>query len=200
VVAHSSSALWTVDLSLVAAAWVLFALIFLLRARSLRPLVRNRDRRSLLGLALEIAGYVVVRAGPRSGAPPHFPGAVGRTALTLAAAVILATSLLLIRDAVTALGKHWSLAAHVVEGHRLVTSGAYSLVRHPIYTGMLGMLIGTALAISTWWALIAGMAVFLIGTGLRIRTEEGLLRAEFGDAYREYARRVPALIPRPPRA
>ena len=92
------------------------------------------------------------------------------------------------------LGRQWSLGARVVQGHELITGGAYSLVRHPIYTGMFGMLLGTALAVSSWWALLAGAAVFLLGTALRIRVEERLLMAEFGEAYRDYARTVPALL------
>lgn len=106
---------------------------------------------------------------------------------------------MLIYAALRVLGKQWSLGARVVEGHELVTSGAYGLVRHPIYTGMLGMLLGSALAVSSWWALLAGALVFLIGTGLRVRAEERLLIAEFGEAYRDYARTVPALVPWWPR-
>lgn len=196
-VANSSSILWKADFALVAAAWIAFALVFLLRARSVRSLVRSRDRRSLFGLALEIVGYLIVRAGLRHGSVSFLPlGFAGQLVATALAALLLASAVALAFAAVRRLGKQWSLAARVAEHHELVTTGAYSLVRHPIYTAMFGMLLGTALAVSTWWALLAGGAVFLAGTFLRIRVEERLLTAEFGDAYRMYAGTVPALIPR----
>jgi protein-S-isoprenylcysteine O-methyltransferase Ste14 len=46
-------------------------------------------------------------------------------------------------SAVCALGKQWSIAARVVEGHELITDGPYRIVRHPIYAGMLGLLVAT---------------------------------------------------------
>ncbi len=86
--------------------------------------------------------------------------------------------------------------ARVVEGHELVQQGPYAVVRNPIYTAMLVNLIATMLAFSTWWGDIFAMAVFLIGTEIRIRSEEKLLRENFGASFAEYARRVPALFPR----
>jgi protein-S-isoprenylcysteine O-methyltransferase Ste14 len=71
----------------------------------------------------------------------------------------------------------------------------YARVRHPIYTGMLGMLLATGLAASRPAALLAGLIVFWVGTLIRIRSEERLLRAAFGAEYDNYARRVPAVVP-----
>jgi protein-S-isoprenylcysteine O-methyltransferase Ste14 len=197
-----ADALHTAELSVVGIAWLLFALTFLLHARSLRTGVRVvGDRRSLIGFALQIAGYVIVRAGLRSSSDLFLPwGTAGEIASLIVAVVVLGAALVSISAAVRVLGRQWSLAARVVEGHELVTSGVYGVVRHPIYTGMLGMLLGTALAVSSWWALIVGALIFLVGTALRVRVEERLLVAQFGDAYRDYAQRVPALIPRLHRA
>jgi protein-S-isoprenylcysteine O-methyltransferase Ste14 len=79
----------------------------------------------------------------------------------------------------------------------LVTDGPYALVRHPIYTGMFGMLLATGLAVSRWHFLLAGAGLYWLGTVIRTRVEERLLRSAFGAAYDDYARRVPALIPLP---
>jgi protein-S-isoprenylcysteine O-methyltransferase Ste14 len=84
----------------------------------------------------------------------------------------------------------------LVEGHKLATSGPYAYVRHPIYTGMLGMLVATGLAISHWVALPAALAIFVVGTVIRVRSEEKLLREAFGEQYQTYAQRVPAIVPR----
>jgi protein-S-isoprenylcysteine O-methyltransferase Ste14 len=96
---------------------------------------------------------------------------------------------------VRALGKQWSLTARVTEGHRLVIEGPYRIVRNPIYTGMLGMLLATGFAFSRWPALVVGVVVFITGTMIRVRSEEKLLRETFGEEFEAYAKRVPALIP-----
>ena len=93
------------------------------------------------------------------------------------------------------MGKQWSLEARVLKGHKLITQGPYRIVRNPIYTGMLGMLIATGLAVSHWIGLVAGMIMFAIGTFIRVRSEEKLLRETFGNEWDEYARRVPAVVP-----
>jgi protein-S-isoprenylcysteine O-methyltransferase Ste14 len=78
----------------------------------------------------------------------------------------------------------------------LITAGPYSIVRNPIYLSMLGMYVASALAVSRWPALLGGFIVFLAGTAIRIRSEEKLLRDAFGAQFDDYARRVPALLPR----
>jgi protein-S-isoprenylcysteine O-methyltransferase Ste14 len=60
---------------------------------------------------------------------------------------------------------------------------------------MLGMLIATGLATEHWIAMIAAIIIFAIGMVIRVRSEEKLLRAEFGEEFEEYARRVPAVVP-----
>jgi protein-S-isoprenylcysteine O-methyltransferase Ste14 len=98
--------------------------------------------------------------------------------------------------AVLTLGKNWSYIAAVSPRHQLVTRGPYRYVRHPIYTGMLGLCVATGLAASQWWALPIAFAVFATGTWIRVRIEDQLLRATHGTAFADYARRVPALFPR----
>jgi protein-S-isoprenylcysteine O-methyltransferase Ste14 len=86
--------------------------------------------------------------------------------------------------------------ARVIEGHELISQGPYAVVRNPIYLAMLGMLLATGLAVSRWQALVVAAMVFAVGTAIRIRTEENLLRQAFGSKFEDYARRVPAFLPR----
>ncbi len=84
----------------------------------------------------------------------------------------------------------------LVEGHKLITEGPYADVRNPIYTGMFGMLIATGLAMDHWIATVIAVIIFAAGLVIRVRTEEKLLRAAFGEEFEDYAaRRVPAVIP-----
>jgi protein-S-isoprenylcysteine O-methyltransferase Ste14 len=113
-----------------------------------------------------------------------------------AGTVVLAVgSVWLIASAASTLGRQWALAARVIEGHKLITVGPYRFVRNPIYTGMFGLLVATGLAMQHWTALIVAVVLFAIGTVIRVRSEEKLLREAFGEEFEDYARRVPALLP-----
>ena len=94
-----------------------------------------------------------------------------------------------------ALGTMWSSTPVARERHVLRSEGPYAVTRHPIYTGILGMLLASAIALNfgAWVWLFVLVLVFF---ELRIRTEEQLLSEAYPDAYREYRRRVPQLIPR----
>jgi protein-S-isoprenylcysteine O-methyltransferase Ste14 len=116
-------------------------------------------------------------------------------ALSMITIALAAGSVWFCAASLRALGQQWSLAARVVEGHKLVTQGPYSIVRNPIYTGMFGMLLATGLAVSHWIGLVLAIVVFAIGTMIRVRSEERLLREMFGSGFDEYARKVPAVIP-----
>jgi len=178
--------------------WVFFAAIFLLRKRPPKAPDAKRDRTASLGIFLQMVGYFLVFLQP-----PHQPFLPPIAALAGIAGVVFGVftfgiavaSGWLIESAVRTLGKQWAMRARLVEGHQLITAGPYARIRNPIYTGMLGMLIATGLAAEHWIALIVAIPIFVLGMVIRIRTEEKLLRAEFGEAFEEYARRVPAVIP-----
>lgn len=178
--------------------WVFFAGIFLLRKRSPKSPESKRDRSAILGILLQMVGYFLVFFQP-----PHQPFLPTIAALSGVSGIkfavvtvgIAAASGWLIESSVRTLGKQWAVRARLVEGHQLITQGPYCYIRNPIYTGMLGMLIATGLATEHWMALLIALPIFVAGTVIRIRTEEKLLRAEFGQQFEEYARRVPAVLP-----
>jgi protein-S-isoprenylcysteine O-methyltransferase Ste14 len=93
------------------------------------------------------------------------------------------------------LGRFWSNAITRKEGHQVIDTGPYGLVRHPIYTGLIGAMLATGIAIGTITAL-AGALLITFGLWRKARMEEGFLTTELGaDAYGNYCRRVPMLIP-----
>ena len=74
-------------------------------------------------------------------------------------------------------------------------TGPYALVRHPIYTSMLAMLLVTLLVLTPWpWAVVA-LAVFVGGTEIRVHTEDKLLESRFGEEFRRYRSSVRAYVP-----
>jgi len=92
------------------------------------------------------------------------------------------------------LGKYWSGTVALKEGHRLITSGPYAFVRHPIYTGLLTAVLGTAIAVGTKEAM-TGFFVMIPAYIWKWRREEKLMRQEFGQEYADYAARTKAIIP-----
>jgi protein-S-isoprenylcysteine O-methyltransferase Ste14 len=93
------------------------------------------------------------------------------------------------------LGRLWSSAITRKEDHRIIDTGPYAFVRHPIYSGLIIALVATAAAEATVTALI-GAALIIFGLWLKARSEERFLMVELGpDAYRSYCRRVPMLVP-----
>jgi len=178
--------------------WWIFALTFWLRKRQPRARETTRDWTSLRGMFLQAAGYFCIWAFPLqrrhfSPVAPESPMVEwGLAGLSVAIAV---ASTWLVNAAARRLGKQWSLAARLVEGHTLIQDGPYRFVRNPIYTGMFGMLLATGLALTQWIPLLVAIVLFIPGTYIRIRSEERLLREAFGAEFEAYARRVPALIP-----
>jgi protein-S-isoprenylcysteine O-methyltransferase Ste14 len=93
------------------------------------------------------------------------------------------------------LGRLWSTVITRKEGHRVIDTGPYALVRHPIYTGLCAGMLATAVAVATVTALL-GAALIVFGLCLKARMEERFLMVELGpDAYGPYCRRVPMLVP-----
>ena len=92
------------------------------------------------------------------------------------------------------LGGNWSSEVTIKQGHELITTGPYAVVRHPIYTGMLAGILGTAIALSEVRGCIAFALIFLV-LWLKLRMEEQWMRSQFGETYATYAHQTAALVP-----
>lgn len=92
------------------------------------------------------------------------------------------------------LGENWSDKVVLKVDHQLIRSGPYAYVRHPIYTGVLLAVGGTALAIGEWRGVLA---LLLIGTSylIKAKREERILAASFGEAFAEYRRETGFFLP-----
>jgi protein-S-isoprenylcysteine O-methyltransferase Ste14 len=184
-------------LVMVGVCWLAFGAILVVGKRQATGTEKKRDVKSHVGFALQGVAYAVCYALPRPYFSPFLPvpktGEIILTGLTIAIAL---ASVWFCYAAARTLGKQWALVARVVEGHELVMRGPYAVVRNPIYLAMLGMLIASGLASTRWPILAAALVIFQIGTAIRIRSEEKILREAFGVKFDEYARRVPAFLPR----
>jgi protein-S-isoprenylcysteine O-methyltransferase Ste14 len=167
--------------------WILWAYPLVSRAR------KQRHRESVVtapvgkwGVWVQTMAYFVaclriVRSHPQP--------------LLIASMIIGPLSTLLVWQAVGHLGRHWRIQAGLYADHELVRTGPYHFVRHPIYASMLGMLVASGLVMTRWEVLIIALAIFIIGTEIRVRAEDGLLESRFGETFRAYRSAVPAYIP-----
>jgi protein-S-isoprenylcysteine O-methyltransferase Ste14 len=93
------------------------------------------------------------------------------------------------------LGPLWSSTSAPTEDHRIVDTGPYGIVRHPVYAGLLLAALATAVERGRIEA-VAGALVLVAAVSLRAKLEERFLRRDLGDeAYASYRRRVPMLLP-----
>jgi protein-S-isoprenylcysteine O-methyltransferase Ste14 len=188
----------SVTRAVVTASWIAMLAILAVRHQRLRAPEATRVPTSRLGLLLQTTAYVLVfgwhpvRADllAQWGAP-HVAALAAIMAAVIAAVLVVWCQ--------RTLGVQWSLTARLIEGHRLVTAGPYAHVRNPIYAAMVPMLCATAVAFSSPLVLLVALALYLAGTRIRIASEERLMAAAFGEAWRDYRRSVPALLPRPVR-
>jgi len=92
------------------------------------------------------------------------------------------------------LGRNWSTRVKIQAGHELVRSGPYRWIRHPIYTAILALALGTALVSGRVLSLL-GVTAFAVAYLRKLRLEERMLGEEFGTEWHEYRRRSWALVP-----
>jgi protein-S-isoprenylcysteine O-methyltransferase Ste14 len=148
---------------------------------------RKIQRRARWGMLLQGVGFGLIWQGRFWERDPGWR--------LVPAAALLALAVTLSWTGVNALGRHWRIDAGLDADHQLIRSGPYSVVRHPIYASMLCLLLGTGLILAPWPLLLAALAVFVTGLEIRVRVEDGLLAAQFGEEFDSYKRAVPAYIP-----
>ena len=163
------------------------------KARSVAPDAADRQSTYRLVQAFGVSILLLLLAPllnyfnfGRAAAGP-FPGWVG-VGLMVAGIALRAWS-------TRVLGRFYTRTLQIDAGHRIVQAGPYRLVRHPGYSGSLLVWIGAGLAVSNWIAFALVTLVCVIAYIYRMRSEEAMLVASFGQEYEEYIRRTKRLIP-----
>jgi protein-S-isoprenylcysteine O-methyltransferase Ste14 len=126
--------------------------------------------------------------------PTLIPSVDLSTGIQLAGLVVAIVSALFAAWGMWTLGRSYGIRLDLFEGHTLKTNGAFALVRHPMYFGIVTFHVGAALALESVPLLILTGVVVVPLTLARIAAEERVLREAFA-SYADYARRVPALVP-----
>jgi protein-S-isoprenylcysteine O-methyltransferase Ste14 len=146
------------------------------------------DRRARWGILLELVAYSMLWQGSFWTRSPE--------AWRMATSVIFLTlANLLSWSGARALGRQFRLDAAVGSEHELIRSGPYRWVRHPIYTSMLCVILGTGVIIASLPMFLVSILLFVIGTEIRVGIEDGLLASRFGEEFRDYRRSTSRYIP-----
>ena len=174
-----------------AVAWVLFSVYWEVAAKNATAATRSESRMSrAFHVFLTNAAALLVMV-PIRGFGRFVPTSASVMAVGLA---VEALGLVVAIWARHHLGRQWSGEITIKVDHQLIRSGPYARLRHPIYTGILGMYVGAAIVTGEWLA-IAGLAMIVFAYWRKIRLEEANLRQAFGAGYDAYRRESWALIP-----
>lgn len=169
------------DFEVITAAWVAFLVVWLLAALKRKPVQERPSRLGYLGNragtaigALLVFGWYFGMHGLSARFIPSSPSPV------LAGAILTVAGIALAIWARYHLGQNWSAVPIIRVDHRLVRTGPYALMRHPIYVGVGVAIAGTALAKGEWGALIGALIIILMFR-IRARAESALLTRHFGE-------------------
>lgn len=179
---------------LIPAFWIIWLAIWIGASFNVRRTREREDwRTAIFNRAPVLIGAAMLAA------PQWLPAALTRRLLGGADGPAIGTLLVAAGLALSVwarwhLGRNWSGIVTVKQGHTLVTTGPYRRVRHPIYTGLLVGLVGTALAIGAPYGFIA-TALILVGLIIKLYVEEERMRDTFRADYEAYSRRTARLIP-----
>lgn len=146
------------------------------------------DKRSRWGMLLQLAAFTLLWQG-------HFWERQLAPWRLIVCIVCFGLAVLLSWTSSRALGRELRIDAALGDDHQLVRSGPYAVVRNPIYTSMLLVDCAIAVVITPWQLFILSLFLFILGTEIRVRTEEALLNGRFGEEFQNYRNSVPAYIP-----
>lgn len=177
--------------------WGLFAVVWVAGAVYNAGHAPRAQRTSSMPSVAAIIIAVIVALTVEGGHGWHPAGnpLLHNQGLELAGAALLAAATAFTLWARWVLGTMWSSAPMAKEGHELRTSGPYGITRHPIYTGITGMAMGSVLATGVSLEAAAITLAVSVAFQFKIRAEERLMSAQFPDAYDRYRHRVPQLVP-----
>jgi protein-S-isoprenylcysteine O-methyltransferase Ste14 len=175
--------------------YLIFVMYWALAAFSVKRAVEKQDWRERLGLVLVM--FLAFESIQSRGALGRYTSiTVWRPtpALDVACAAIVFAGLVTMLWARTVLGRNWSGSMVFRENHELIERGPYGYVRHPIYSGLFLMALGTATLSGRVGGFLA-FVILVVGFWFKLRQEERLMAKHFPEAYENYRTRVKALIP-----
>jgi protein-S-isoprenylcysteine O-methyltransferase Ste14 len=178
---------------LIATCWILFMFYWIISAQSIKPAAERQNWIRILAHRVPVwLGFILLFV-PREN--PFGRVVIPHTVIMESLGVaICALGLAAAIWSRKTLADNWSSNIEFKQGHKLVERGPYHFVRHPIYTSLLLMCLGTGI-VSGRLAAMASLLLFFTGFWIKLKQEERLLLRHFPDEYPAYKARVKALVP-----
>jgi len=181
--------------STIAACWGIFFIVWVLAAIfTKRTVYRESSTQRLRYMIPIIIGWFLLFRGWRLPSPLNLQLIPQTDAVLVFAAILCVCGVAFCLWARAVLGRNWSGKVTLKENHELIVRGPYQLVRHPIYTGLLAMLIGTWLELGHLAGLI-GVLFVAVSLWIKLSNEEEVMCKQFPDQYPAYRERVRRIIP-----
>lgn len=184
----------SIDAGIVTVSWLCFVVYWVIASRDTKRTVGRTGGGRSIGLrtVATIAVALLATSGGFSGYGPHVPADVDQ-AMGAVGAALCAGGIAFAIWARWQLGRNWGMPGSIKADPELITSGPYSVVRHPIYTGVVVALAGTALVHGmAWWIIVIGFLVYFLSSA---SAEEREMQRQFPDRYPEYRDHTKRLIP-----
>jgi protein-S-isoprenylcysteine O-methyltransferase len=175
--------------------WGAFLLVWVLAALfTKRTAYHQSGARRLRYLLPIVLGWYLFFRGYRLGPPFNIHIIPETDAILVGAAVLCLCGVSFCLWARAVLGRNWSGTITLKENHELIVRGPYRLVRHPIYTGLLAMLIATAIEQGHIAAML-GLVLMFVSFWIKLSDEEEVMLGQFSDQYRAYQLRTKRIVP-----
>jgi protein-S-isoprenylcysteine O-methyltransferase Ste14 len=180
---------------IISASWGVFIVVWMLAALfAKRTVYRESAARRLRYILPILLGWFLIFRGYRLGTPFNNDLLPETDAILAAAAILCVCGLGLCLWARAVLGRNWSGTVTLKENHELIVRGPYRLVRHPIYTALMAMLIATWMEQSHIAGMI-GLLLTFISFWIKLGQEEEVMQQQFPRQYADYQERVKRIIP-----
>jgi protein-S-isoprenylcysteine O-methyltransferase Ste14 len=181
--------------NVLATIWTVFWVLWVLPAVFGKRTVRRQPNGSrILQLVLLLVAYVLIVNGALGWNLLNQRLVPEGTPSTAIGYGLLFAGMMFAGWARLSLGGNWSSDVTLKQDHTLVRSGPYRIVRHPIYTGLLVALLGTAITLGELRCFL-GVLLAAIAWKIKSISEETLMVQEFGDQYARYREQVKSLVP-----
>jgi protein-S-isoprenylcysteine O-methyltransferase Ste14 len=181
--------------TIIAACWGVFFIVWVLAAIfTKRTVYRESGAQRLRYVLPIIIGWFLLFRSYRLPYPLNLQLIPQTDAILVLAAILCVCGVSFCVWARAVLGRNWSGTVTLKENHELIVRGPYQLVRHPIYTGLISMLIGTWLELGYLGGLI-GVIFVIVSLWIKLSGEEEVMVRQFPDQYPPYRERVKRIIP-----
>lgn len=186
---------YSLAIYIISVCWIIFLIVWLLAATSTKPSAyrESRAQRMRYWILLVIA-YLLLINGRRLPFPLNVRVIPHMEVIAWAGVVLSIAGLAFSIWARVTLGRNWSGAVTLKEGHELIEGGPYRLVRHPIYTGLISMFLATVIVLGHVGGIVGALLV-LVSFWIKLGDEEKLMLKQFPDQYAAYQQRVKRIIP-----